>query len=698
MGFCALAGTGRLDVASIVLGSAALLVRGYHLFKGKNAFLPQRWTTILTAFYFVFYALDYFFLSQNFVGVTVHMVLFVLVVKMFSLQRDRDLLYLAVIAFLMVLAAAILTVDTIFLFTFCLFVLIAMSTFVSMEMRRSEREAKVVAVAPGNENRFHRALYAVAGVLAVTTAAIGIVIFFVLPRMSMGGYLQTMASQTDLVTGFSDTVNLGGIGKIQQSNNAVMHVQVLDGTLSADQKWRGVALAYFDGRRWSNSLHDVSVQVSVTLPMHNVPVNLWSLRLMDDFPPLLSSLHRETLRYLVHMEPIGSHVFFLASTPIQVNGGYIDDITVSADGSVTRNEDAGAIQLYGGEADQNDPTPLVRNSTSQDYPSLVRQYLGLPPFLDPRIRALAADVAASAPSNYARARAIETYLSRNLGYTLDLPGEEADPLAHFLFERKKGHCEYFASSMAIMLRTLNVPARVVNGFRGGEYNDVNHTYIIRARDAHSWVEVYFPEYGWMTFDPTPSASAQAGTHVSSRLTLYLDALQEMWREWIINYDFSRQVRLGSQIGSRVSRLQSAVRFWYGKKYRHFQRQLRRPGAVGFGKVIVVAVLGMLLMALPFAPRVRRALRRARLLRNPQTAPGSAAGVWYLRMLKMMERRGIRKAPAQTAGEFASSIGDPEMQKSVLAFVQHYERARFAGSVEDALRLPQLYRELAARKG
>jgi protein-glutamine gamma-glutamyltransferase len=509
--------------------------------------------------------------------------------------------------------------------------------------------------------------------------------------MSMGGYLQTMASQTDLVTGFSDTVNLGGIGKIQQSNNVVMHVQVLDGTLSADQKWRGVALSDFDGRRWSNSIHEVSV----ALPMHKSPIDLWLFRL-NGFP-LFSSLHRETLRYLVHMEPIGSHVFFLASTPIRVNGGYLKDVTVSANGSVTRSEDAGPIQVYEGEADQNDPAPLVRNSTSQDYPSAVREYLGLPPFLDPRIRALAADVTASAPSNYARARAIETYLSSNLGYTLDLPGEETDPLAHFLFERKKGHCEYFASSMAIMLRTLNIPARVVNGFRGGEYNDVNHTYIIRARDAHSWVEVYFPEYGWMTFDPTPSASAQADANVSSRLTLYLDALQEMWREWIINYDFSRQVRLGSQIGSSVSRLQLAVRFWYKKKYRRFQRQLLRPGAVGFGKVIIVAVLGMLLMVLPFAPRVLRAVRRARLLRNPQTAPGSAAGVWYLRMLKMMERRGIRKAPAQTAGEFASSIGDPEMQKSVLAFVQHYERARFAGSVEDALRLPQLYRELEARK-
>jgi len=90
------------------------------------------------------------------------------------------------------------------------------------------------------------------------------------------------------------------------------------------------------------------------------------------------------------------------------------------------------------------------------------------------------------------------------GYTLQLLSTPvADPLANFLFVRKQGHCEYFASSMAVMLRTLHIPARVVNGFRSDEFNDVTGNYVVRAKNAHSWVEAYFPGYGWTTFDPTP---------------------------------------------------------------------------------------------------------------------------------------------------------------------------------------------------
>jgi transglutaminase-like putative cysteine protease len=691
MGFCALAGTARLDALSLTLVALALLVRGYHLLKGKTVVIAERWTSVLTLLYFVFYALDYFFFSQSFVSATVHLVLFIMVIKIFSVQRDRDLLYLAVLSFLMVLAAAVLTADTVFLFTFCLFMLTAMSTFVSMEMRRSEREARIITVAPPNENKFSRSLYTVAGLLAVSTVAIGVVVFFVLPRMSMGGYLQTLGSQNDFVTGFSENVSLGGIGKIQQSNAAVMHVQVMHGgVLPPDTKWRGISLANFDGRRWSNPVPDVSM----ARPMRNAPVTLWALRIND--APVYSISHHGTLEYRVIMEPIGSYVFFLASTPLLVSGPY-DEVSVSSGGSVTKTDDARTIDIYEGESDTTDPGPLLRASSSQDYPPAVKiHYLELPARLDRRIPSLARTIASSAGSNYARAKAIEDYLRTNLGYTLDLPGDEADPLAHFLFERKKGHCEYFASSMAIMLRTLSIPARVVNGFRGGEYNDLNHTYIVRARDAHSWVEAFFPEYGWVTFDPTPSTAAQPGTDVSSRLALYVDALHEMWREWVVNYDFSHQARLGTEISAGANHLQGKVHTWYLGKYRQILRKVRNMrGSASFGNMTVICILAFVIMALPFMPRAWRAFKRVKLLKHPGNTPRNSASLWYARMLRVMERRGIRKTPAQTPVEFASTIDDPAMQKSVVVFTEHYERARFAGSTEDAMKLPELYEEVAA---
>jgi transglutaminase-like putative cysteine protease len=700
-GFAALAGTGKLDFLSLAVVTPALCLRGYHLVKGKNFALAERWTNYLTILYFVVYALDYFMLSQGFVSATVHLVLFIMVVKIFSVQRDRDLLYLAVLSFLMVLAAAVLTVDTLFLLTFGFFLLMAMSTFISMEMRRSERAAQAVGVATQQERKFNRSLSGVAVLLTFATLAGATVLFFVLPRMSTGGgYLRNFGFQSNFVTGFSSEVQLGGIGQIQQSNSVVMHVQVLRGKLPPDPKWRGVALVNFDGRRWWNPQ-----EPAVLHPLNNMPLDLSRLRVGT--APLFSAVatsRSSTLSYRVVMEPIGSYIFFVAPVPVRFSGPY-DRVAISEQGSLYYYSDTGkSVGLYYGEADTRNPEPLIQNSNSRDYPpGLELMYRQLPRRLDPRISALAQQITASATSNYARARAIESYLQKNFGYTLQLPGfRESDPIANFLFERKQGHCEYFASSMAVMLRTLGIPSRVVNGFRGGEFNDLNKSYILRSKDAHSWVEVYFPEYGWATFDPTPGSGAvdpsQNGTW--ARLALYMDVLRETWREWIINYDFTHQVRLSYELSSKASSVQGETRSWLWRKYRrlldgvrHFQGSMRD---ISLRSVVLIGVLVLLIVLLPFAPRAYRSFQSIRMRKNPHQAPKHVASFWYTRMLKLMERKGIRKSPAQTPSEFAATIPDPLVRQEVVVFTDHYQRARFDESVQDAQILPELYEELAGK--
>ncbi len=242
---------------------------------------------------------------------------------------------------------------------------------------------------------------------------------------------------------------------------------------------------------------------------------------------------------------------------------------------------------------------------------------------------------------------------------------------------------------------------MVNGFRGGEYNDLTGSYIVRERDAHSWVEAYFPEFGWVAFDPTPAGPAVTSSTGWARLGLYVDAAREMWREWIINYDFSHQVRLSNEITNTTYNVQSTFRVWLWRQYRALVERMavaqRRMQRMSAGEMALACILLGLLLALPFAPKAWNTARQARLRRNPKQAPKSAASFWYLRMLKRLARRGIRKTPAQTPAEFASSIGDPGVRKDVVVFTQHYERARFAASVEDAQRLPELYEEMAGKK-
>jgi hypothetical protein len=185
------------------------------------------------------------------------------------------------------------------------------------------------------------------------------------------------------------------------------------------------------------------------------------------------------------------------------------------------------------------------------------------------------------------------------------------------------------------------------------------------------------------------------------VALYLDAAREMWREWVINYDFSHQMRLSAELSTRSGNVQSSFRLWLWHQYRQLvthidngQRQLERLSPKD---MMICCVLLFLLLALPFTAKAWRAVHRARMLRNPQLAPRTAASFWYLRMLKIMARRGVRKEPAQTPEEFTSSIADPRMRLEVEAFTEHYERARFAESVEDARKLPDLYQEMAGRK-
>jgi transglutaminase-like putative cysteine protease len=143
-------------------------------------------------------------------------------------------------------------------------------------------------------------------------------------------------------------------------------------------------------------------------------------------------------------------------------------------------------------------------SAGSDYPDWVRErYLTLPDGISERVRALAHDLTAVQPTPYDQARAIERYL-RTFTYTLDLPApppnrELAD---YFLFDLRQGFCDYYATTMVVLARAAGLPARLVTGYAPGSYDAQNARYVVTAADAHSWVEVYFPGYGWVEFEPT----------------------------------------------------------------------------------------------------------------------------------------------------------------------------------------------------
>ena len=509
-------------------------------------------------------------------------------------------------------------------------------------------------------------------------------IFFVLPRIS-AGYLSGYSPVGELTTGFNDRVQLGSIGQIQQSNSVVMHIQI-DGDHSGrfDRNWRGVALNLFDGRIWTNSQEKQVLAAS--------PDGLFSFSKPDPKENL------NTIHYRVLMEPIGVNVFFLAAVPHSLRGNYTL-IAIDSGAALFDLDLEHPVSGYEATSRITNPEPKLLRTSTESYPApILLNYLQLPP-LDPRIPQLAQQIAASADNNYDKATAIESYLRTHFQYTLQLPRTiQHDPLANFLFERKQGHCEYFASSMALMLRTLRIPSRMVNGFRTGEFNDLTSQYLVRASDAHSWVEAYFPGYGWVSFDPTP---AGPGTEHGrwSRMMMYWDAMQSFWREWIINFDTSHQQSLGQGAVRNSRQLFEQARNWARRSYlallgtaKHLQKKTLdspvRWSIVG----LVVSVPLLLLLNLR---RLLEAFRTKRIAAHPEKSPRLAASIWYERMIRLVERRGWRKSPAQTPAEFVICIKDVSIRDSVERFTRHYEGARFGDSAQDAGRLPELFDEITA---
>ena len=247
--------------------------------------------------------------------------------------------------------------------------------------------------------------------------------------------------------------------------------------------------------------------------------------------------------------------------------------------------------------------------------------------------------------------------------------------------------------MAVMLRTLGIPSRVVNGFRTDEFNDLTANYVVRAKDAHAWVEAYFPGYGWQTFDPTP-AGANGVSQGWDRVGLYIDAMASFWRDWIVSYDSTHQYVLGQAAVSGTRGLWEGARAWARNHYESMLRWARRSqDRVEHSPTrwaVLAAAITLAFLLLANLGRIARLLHEKWLRAHPERSPEQAAAMWYNRMARALARRGVEKPAAQTPQEFVRKITDSRLREPVARFTEVYESARFGNSAEDVRRLPELY--------
>jgi protein-glutamine gamma-glutamyltransferase len=608
------------------------------------------------------------------VTVLAHLILFLSSVKLLQRKADRDWFFLYLISFFEVLLAAGLSASPTFLATLAVYLLCALTTVVAFEIQKARRKVTAtqtrLLVSPDStlfrklpmrlwRRRYleTRRLPLVSLGLLFLIVVLALPFFLVAPRTASSALKRSGGVVSPLI-GFSDNVTLGDIGQLKRNDEIVMHVRVEDANSGsmAGLRWRGVALDEFTGRGWGKSIDARRFEDKTD------DRGFFKLGTTAD----VTRLTTQTF----FLEPIDTPVLFGAPRIVAVQGS-LPFVRIDSEGSIqTRPHDDEKV-VYKVYSDIAAPGATVLRSDPLDYLVPAARYLQVPGNLDPRIAALAKSVTAQSGSRtgYDKARAIESYLRDSYEYSLDLKAGGPDPLADFLFRVRSGHCEYFSTAMAVMLRTQGVASRVVNGFLPGEYNEAAGAYTVRQSDAHSWVEVYFPQTNsWVTFDPTPPAGRMARVHtgLAAQLSKYTEALELMWFQYVVGYDKREQHSLAASLRKDLFDLRQSSSAALDRARGVLPSALRPVllSVVGLSALILIAFV---------ARRVRQVgWRRGLKVWRTVAEPESSRVDFYERLVALLERRGIKRERYQTPLEFADSVGIPD----AIRITEAYNRVRF----------------------
>ena len=620
------------------------------------------------------------------VAALAHLIVFLAAVKLLQQKKDRDWVFLYLISFFEILLAAGLSFSPIFLVSLSIYMLCGLTTIVAFEIHKSKRSLAAtetrLLVAPDagifkHKRRYNkrtveaRRLPLVAVFLFVLIFILALPLFLLAPRSGAAMLSRSGSALTNFI-GFSENVTLGAIGSLKKDNAIVMHVRLDDVPNGREFRWRGVALDEFTGRGWRKS------------PEARRPLELKSERGFFQLGTT-ESLHRLTTQ-TIFLEPIESPVLFAAPRPVAIQGDF-SFVRMDGEGSIQARREFERV-VYKAISDATEPDVVLLRGDATPYPAAFERYLQLPRSIDPRIEALANAmvVNAHARNRYDEAKAIESQLRSDYGYSLDMKAGGPDPLADFLFNIKVGHCEYFSTAMAVMLRTRGIATRVVNGFLPGEYNEAAGAYTVRQTDAHSWVEVYFPEnHSWVTFDPTPAAgrTEPLRSGITGQLEKYAEALELMWFQYVVGYDQQEQRSLATSLQNRLLKFRHFGSVVFNRTVQMLPSDFR--GIIPVGTTLVVALLLFLL-----ARRIRRFGWRRMLGRFDQESNHDESMVeFYQRLTALLAQRGIQRDTDLTPLEFAGRLDVPE----AWAITRAYNRVRFGRQRLSAEELKEIERAL-----
>jgi len=491
------------------------------------------------------------------------------------------------------------------------------------------------------------------GKLLLQSIPLMLVMFVLFPRLS--GPLWAMPDSRAARTGLSDSVEMGTISKLVESQEVAFRVD-FDGAIPpADQLyWRGPVLWQTDGRRWTRMR---------LIPDGRLPA----------FQPL-----GEALGYSVTLEPNNQHWIFALDLPLEFPQGLADPAFALPDFQLITARPIGHKVRY-----RLQSTTAYRFAALQNW--MLKIGTQLPPEANPQSRALAQRWRNEGLNDNAVVqRALTMIRDEPFYYTREPPLLGDDPVDEFLFSTRRGFCEHYATAFVTLMRAAGIPSRVVTGYQGGELNELGGYLIVRQANAHAWAEVWLGERGWVRVDPTaaiPQSRVETATDAARFRTTELtaaavqgdsllreaywkfvhswDALNHSWNLWVLGFDQQRQQELLNKLGLRNLSWQWSIGVMFG--------------------LLVLGIALIAALTLWHRPRQRDPVLRL-----------------YQRFCARLAKVGFERATNEGPDDFARRVSSarPDLAEAVNGISGLYIRLRYTAQAT-AENLEQLRRQISA---
>lgn len=541
----------------------------------------------------------------------------------------------------------------------------------------------------GHRSQDLRSMMKTGGKILLALLPLGAFFFILVPRFNVPRFSASfnMMRREERVTGYSENIDLGSMAGIKKDPRVAMRVQTIDyrgKTIRLPGIYmRGSSLDFYDGRRWFRSwgasrlIEYIRTPRSVYFP--NVP-NIQGTRVYQR----------------IFMEPAATPFVFALNYPWSFSFSQNNDMVMDNEGNAIRLvQPSGDNLSYTAVSIIEKPDSrkgviagtnmnAAANAGNPNYPKRFAKYLQEPRLgWDPRLKKMAEDLTRSARTPHEQAVRIENFLRTTYQYSLDFVerGEE-NPLSEFLFDRKTGHCEFFATAMVALCRAAGIPARIVNGFYSDEWNTFGSYYIVRMQDAHSWAEVWFEDVGWLSFEPTPPSGRvreASSTWIPAGAQRMYDTVKFHWYQYVIDFSLRDQLRMSRHFNSLARHIGSTMDSASTGLRRLFQRDASEFKMPSWGNLalIIGGFLAMATIAGYYLKHHKKKTRTAEIAGVLRHYKGSPIVLEYEKILKILKERGIARLPFQTPLEFARiTVSDGDVPSEFLPLTSRYYELRY----------------------